>query len=165
MKLRAIDYAEKHGYIRGVVKEIIHDPGRGAPVAKVQFLNAYRYKRDNELMLATEGMYTGQYVYCGKKATLSVGNCLPLSAVPEGTIVCNVEARVGDRGAFARGSGTFAVVVSHDDDKGTTRLRLPSGGKKTVSSLVRAQIGVVAGGGRTDKPLLKDSFARYRMLG
>merc|ERR1712174_26190 len=106
-------------------------------------------------MGATEGMYTGQFIYCGKKAQLVVGNVLPLSSVPEGTIVCNVESKVGDRGAFARVSGCFAVVVSHDDDKGTTRLRLPSGGKKTVASNVRVQIGVVAGGGRTDKPLLK----------
>merc|ERR1711957_1164323 len=78
-KLRSYDYAEKHGYIRGVVKEIVHDPGRGAPVAKVQFRNAYRYQRDNERLLCTEGMYTGQFVYCGKKATLSVGNVLPLN--------------------------------------------------------------------------------------
>jgi large subunit ribosomal protein L8e len=41
------------------------------------------------------------------------------------TIVCNIEAKVGDRGAFARGSGTFAVVVTNDEDKGTTRLCLP----------------------------------------
>ena len=162
VKLRALDYAEKHGYIRGVVKDIIHDPGRGAPVAKVQFQNAYRYKRDNELIIATEGMYSGQFIYCGKKAALTVGNIVPLKAVPEGTIVCNVEAKVGDRGAFARGSGCFAVVVSHDEDNGTTRLRLPSGGKKTVSSKARAQVGVVAGGGRTDKPLLKAGRAHHK---
>lgn len=162
VKLRSLDYAEKHGYIRGVVKEIIHDPGRGAPVAKVQFRNAYRFQRDNELLLCTEGMYTGQFIYCGKKASLSVGNVLPLSAVPEGTIVCNIEAKLGDRGSFARGSGAFAVVVTHDDEKGTTRLRLPSGGKKTVSSSVRAQIGIVAGGGRTDKPLLKAGRAYHK---
>lgn len=131
-------------------------------MAKVQFANAYRYKRDTELLIATEGMYSGQYVFCGKKATLACGNILPLASVPEGTIVCNVEAKVGDRGAFARGSGCFAVVVSHDEDKGTTRLRLPSGGKKTVSSNVRAQIGVVAGGGRTDKPLLKAGNAYHK---
>merc|ERR1712194_921577 len=154
--------AERRGYVRGVVKEILHDPGRGAPVAKIQFLNAYRFKRDTELMVATEGMYTGQFIYCGKKATLNIGNVLPLNKVPEGTIVCNVEARVGDRGAFARGSGCFAVVITHDEDKGTTRLRLPSGGKKTVPSDVRAQIGVVAGGGRTDKPLLKAGRASTR---
>merc|ERR1712232_1536307 len=165
VKLRALDFAEKHGYIRGVVKEIIHDPGRGAPVAKVQFLNAYKYKRDTELLIATEGMYTGQFVYCGKKADLVVGNCLPLNQVPEGTIVCNIEARQGDRGAFARGSGCFAVVITHDEDKGTTRLRLPSGGKKTVPNTARAQIGIVAGGGRTDKPLLKAgrAYHKYRV--
>ena len=86
MKLRSLDYAEKQGYVRGVVKEILHDPGRGAPVAKVQFLNAYRYQRDTELFLCTEGMYSGQFIYAGKKATLSVGNVLPLNMVPEGYI-------------------------------------------------------------------------------
>ncbi len=162
VKLRPLDYAERHGYIRGVVKEILHDPGRGAPVAKVQFPNAYRYQRDNELLLCTEGMYTGQFIYCGKKASLTVGNVLPLASMPEGTIVCNVESKVGDRGALARGSGCFAVIVSHDDEAGTTRLRLPSGGKKTVNGKVRGQVGIVAGGGRTDKPLLKAGRAYHK---
>mmetsp|Transcript_14552 Transcript_14552/g.28981 ORF Transcript_14552/g.28981 Transcript_14552/m.28981 type:complete len:258 (-) Transcript_14552:56-829(-) len=165
VKLRAFDYAEKHGYIRGIVKDIIHDPGRGAPLAKVQFNNAYEYKKDNELLVAVEGMYTGQFIYCGKKAALAIGNVLPLSAVPEGTICCNIETRLGDRGKFARASGDYAIVVTHDVEKGTTRIRLPSGGKKTVSSTCRAQIGVVAGGGRTDKPLLKAgrAFHKYRV--
>jgi large subunit ribosomal protein L8e len=162
VKLRSLDYAEKQGYIRGVVKEILHDPGRGAPVCRVQFMNAYRYQRDNELFLCTEGMYTGQFVYCGKKATLTCGNVLPLTSVPEGTIVCNIEAKRGDRGAFARCSGAYAIVVTHDEDKGTTKLRLPSGGKKTVPSNVRAQIGIVAGGGRTDKPMLKAGRAYHK---
>ena len=165
VKLRAFDYAEKHGYIRGVVKDIIHDPGRGAPIAKIQFQNAYKYQRDNELLVATEGMYTGQFIYCGKKASLNIGNALPISAVPEGTIICNIEAKCGDRGKYARASGDYAVVVTHDEDKGTSRLRLPSGGKKTVPSTCRAQIGIVAGGGRTDKPLLKAgrAFHKYRV--
>jgi len=42
-KLRSVDYAERHGYIKGVVKDIIHDPGRGAPLAKVCFRDPYRY--------------------------------------------------------------------------------------------------------------------------
>jgi len=163
--MRVLDYSERNGYIRGVIKEIIHDPGRGAPLAKVQFVNPYRYQRDTELIPAVEGMYTGQFIYCGKKATLTVGNILPLKMVPEGTIVCNVEAKVGDRGSFARGSGCYAIVISHDEDNGTTRLRLPSGGKKTVLSNVRAQVGIVAGGGRTDKPLLKAgrAYHKYRV--
>jgi large subunit ribosomal protein L8e len=60
--------------------------------------------------------------------------------------------------------GTFAIVVTHDEDKGTTRLRLPSGGKKTIPSSVRAQTGIVAGGGRTDKPLLKAGTAYHKYL-
>jgi len=110
-------------------------------------------------------MYTGMFIYCGKKASLTCGNILPLSSVPEGTIVCNIEARAGDRGKFARCSGDYAVVVSHDEEKGISRIRLPSGGKKTVPSLTRAQIGIVAGGGRTDKPLLKagTAFHKYKV--
>lgn len=66
-KLRPVDYAERHGYIKGVVKDLIHDPGRGAPLARVVFRDAYRFRQNRELFVATEGLYTGQFVYCGKK--------------------------------------------------------------------------------------------------
>jgi ribosomal protein L2 len=69
--LRGVDFAERNGYVRGVVKEIIHDPGRGAPVAKVQFANRYKFKKDNVQWTATEGTYTGQFIYCGKRGELS----------------------------------------------------------------------------------------------
>lgn len=74
--LRVQDYAERHGYIKGVVKEIIHDPGRGAPLAVVVFRDPYRYKLRKELFIATEGMYTGQFIYCGKK-----GNTIDLASL------------------------------------------------------------------------------------
>lgn len=54
-------------YIKGIVKDIVHDPGRGAPLAKVVFRDTYRYKHRSEYFVAVEGMYTGQYVYCGVK--------------------------------------------------------------------------------------------------
>lgn len=66
-KLRTLDYAERHGYIRGVVKQIIHDPGRGAPLAKVAFRDPYKYKLREETFIANEGVYTGQFIYAGKK--------------------------------------------------------------------------------------------------
>ena len=50
VSLRTLDYAERTGYIKGVVKDIIHDPGRGAPLAVVQFRSAYSYKLDKELL-------------------------------------------------------------------------------------------------------------------
>ena len=65
--LRPLDYAEREGYVRGVVKELIHDTGRGAPIVKVQFNNPYRFRKDNYQWTATEGTYTGQFIYCGKK--------------------------------------------------------------------------------------------------
>ena len=77
MKLRPLDYAERNGYVRGVVRDLIHDPGRGAPIVKVQFNNPYKYKKDNYQWTATEGTYTGQFIYCGKKGTLSAPTCPP----------------------------------------------------------------------------------------
>ena len=68
------------------MKAIVHESGRGAPIAKVQFQNAYRYQRDTELFVAAEGMHEGAFVYCGAKAQLAVGNVLPLKAIPEGTV-------------------------------------------------------------------------------
>ena len=65
-KLRKLDYSERNGYLKGVVREIIHDPGRGAPLAVVTFRDPYKYKQRKELFIATEGMYTGQYIFCGK---------------------------------------------------------------------------------------------------
>lgn len=71
--------------------------------------------------MAAEGMYTGQFLYCGRKATLQVGNVLPVRAIPEGGVVCNVEHHMGDRGVFARCSGDYAIVISHNPDNGTSR--------------------------------------------
>ncbi|EPQ25786.1 uncharacterized protein PFL1_06653 [Pseudozyma flocculosa PF-1] len=161
-KLRTYDYAERNGYIRGLVKEIIHDAGRGAPLARVVFRDPYNYKLKTETFVATEGMSTGQFIYCGKKAGLQVGNVLPISSLPEGTIVCSVEEKSGDRGVLAKTSGNYATIIGHDPDGLTSRIRLPSGAKKTVPSSVRATIGIVAGGGRIDKPLLKAGRAFHK---
>ncbi len=161
-KLRNLDYAERHGYIRGVVKQIIHDPGRGAPLAKVSFRDPYKYKLREETFIANEGVYTGQFIYCGKKATLNVGNVLPLGAMPEGTIASNVEEKIGDRGALGRTSGNYVIIVGHNPDENKTRVKLPSGAKKVISSDARGVIGIVAGGGRIDKPMLKAGRAFYK---
>uniref|UniRef100_A0A2K6QZ48 Large ribosomal subunit protein uL2 n=1 Tax=Rhinopithecus roxellana TaxID=61622 RepID=A0A2K6QZ48_RHIRO len=140
-RLRAVDFAERHGYIKGIVKDIIHDPGRGAPLAKVVFRDPYRFKKRTELFIAAEGIHTGQFVYCGKKAQLNIGNVLPVGTMPEGTIVCCLEEKPGDRGKLARASGNYATVIS---------------------SANRAVVGVVAGGGRIDKPILKAGRAYHK---
>ncbi|THD21483.1 Ribosomal protein L8 [Fasciola gigantica] len=161
-RLRAVDFAERHGYIRGVVKDIVHDPGRGAPLAKVSFRDVYSYKQVKQLFIAAEGMHTGQFVYCGKKAKLQIGNILPIGAMPEGTVVCNLEEKCGDRGRLARASGNYATVVAHNPDTKRTRVKLPSGAKKVLPSGCRAMVGLVAGGGRVEKPILKAGRAYHK---
>lgn len=163
-KFRSLDFAERKGYIRGIVKDIIHDKGRGAPLAKVVFRDPYRYKLREELMIASEGMFTGQFIYCGKKAALNVGNVLPIGVMPEGTIVCNIEEKSGDRGAIARTSGNYGTIIGHNADEGKTRVKLSSGAKKVLNSECRAMVGIIAGGGRIDKPLMKAgrAFHKYR---
>jgi len=164
VKLRSLDYAERHGYVKGLVKEIIHDPGRGAPLAKVSFRNPYKFKQDKELFIAVEGMHTGQFIYCGKTAQLDVGNVLPIGRLPEGSVVSSLEEKCGDRGRIAKASGVSCIVVGHSEDGRKTRVRLPSGARKSVPSTCRGTLGLVAGGGRIDKPILKagNNFHKYK---
>ena len=67
-------------------------------------------------------------------AQLAIGNVLPVSEMPEGTIACNVESRVGDRGVIARCSGDYVTIIGHSEETGTTKIRMPSGMKKSVPS-------------------------------
>eukprot|EP01060_Flectonema_neradi_P005539 TRINITY_DN136_c0_g1_i1.p1 TRINITY_DN136_c0_g1~~TRINITY_DN136_c0_g1_i1.p1 ORF type:complete len:259 (+),score=40.90 TRINITY_DN136_c0_g1_i1:48-824(+) len=161
-KLRPLDFGERRGFVKGTIKEVVHDSGRGAPIALVQFRHPYKFKRVQTRMIAVEGMQTGQFVYCGKRAELAIGNCLPLKMVPEGSIVCNVELKTGDRGSLARASGEYCIVISHLPEQERTRIKLPSGEKKSISWNCRAMVGIIAGGGRTEKPMLKAGAAHYR---
>jgi len=89
---------------------------------------------------------------------------MPVGEMPPGTIICNVEHKPADRGSFARASGDFAQVINKLEN-GKVRIRLPSGMKKTIHSKCRAMVGIVAGGGRIDKPLLKAgrAYHKYRV--
>ena len=89
-------------------------------------------------------------------------SCLPLGSMPEGTIVCSLEEKPGDRGKIAKASGNYCTVISQNPDANKTRVKLPSGSKKAISSNCRAVVGVVAGGGRIDKPLLKAGSAYHK---
>ncbi|KAK2091065.1 60S ribosomal protein L8, partial [Saguinus oedipus] len=114
-------------------------------------------RRGQGCSFAAESIHTGQFVYCGKKAQLNIGNVLPVSTIPESTIVCYLQGKPGDGGKPARASGNYATVISHNPESNKTHVKLPSGSKKIISSANRAVAGVVAGGDRIDKPILKAS--------
>merc|ERR1711934_164446 len=84
---------------------------------------------------------------------------------PEGTVVSNIEIRAGDRGKIGRASGTYCTIITQLEDTNSTQIRLPSGIKKTVSADCRSTVGIVAGGGRLDKPMPKAgrAYHKYRV--
>lgn len=148
------DYLEAS--IKGVVQKIVHDPGRGAPLAQISFENGKRC-----YTVIPEGVYEGQQIQMGGKAPVEVGNILPAGRVPEGTMICNLELSPGDGGKIAKGSGTYATVVAHTPQG--TMVKLPSGKTRYLNDNCRATIGVVSAAGRTEKPLLKAGAKFHRM--
>ena len=142
--------------VSGTIVDIEHDPARSAPVAAVEFDDG-----EQRLVLAPEGVRVGEQIQIGVSAEIKPGNTLPLAEIPEGVPVCNVERQVGDGGKFARASGTSAQLVTHD--RQVTVVQLPSGESKRLNPECRATIGVVAGGGRTEKPLVKAGNKHHKM--
>jgi large subunit ribosomal protein L2 len=134
--------------VGGTVVDIEHDPARSAPIAAVEFDDG-----DQRLVLAPEGIGVGDEIQVGVSAEIAPGNTLPLAEIPEGVPVCNIEANQGDGGKFARASGVNGQLISHD--RNVAVVKLPSGEFKRLDPQCRATIGVVAGGGRTEKPLVK----------
>ncbi|MHB8586011.1 MAG: 50S ribosomal protein L2 [Thermoplasmatota archaeon] len=145
--LGPVKYPNVRGEVSGKVLDVVHSPGHSAPVVDVQLETGER-----RLFLATEGIHVGKEIHIGGEA-ISEGNIVPLRTIPEGTLIYNVEARPGDGGKFVRSGGTAALLVARE--AGRVTIRLPSGAFKTFNPNCRATVGVVAGGGRGDKPLAK----------
>lgn len=138
-----------------VVKDIVHDPGRGAPVAIIS-----DNKGQSALMITPEGLFVGQRIYVGPNAPINIGNILPLRDIPDGTQVCNIESSPGDGGKFVRSAGSYGTVITHSGN--SVLVQLPSGKVKSFNNLCRATIGIVASGGIIEKPLLKAGANYYK---
>jgi len=149
--------------IRGTVVDIEHDPARSAPVAAVEFADSESGAGDGDrrLVLAPEGIGVGDELQVGVSAAIEPGNTLPLAEIPEGVPICNVEANQGDGGTFARASGVNATLLAHE--RSVAVVQLPSGDVKRLDPQCRATIGVVAGGGRTEKPMVTAGNKHHKM--
>jgi len=139
---------EREGVVHGQVMEIVHEPGRGSPLASVKLETDETYQ-----MVVPEGVYESQPMQMGSKASADIGNVLPLGSIPEGSMICNIELSPGDGGKMARSSGSYATVVAHTPEG--TMIKLPSGKTRYLNDLCRATVGVISGAGRVDKPFLK----------
>jgi large subunit ribosomal protein L2 len=144
----------------GNVIDLIHERGRDAPLAKVRFENGFV-----SLVPAVLGTKIGSTIKFGLNADITNGNVISIQNIPDGTIVCNVEKHFGDGGAIAKTAGSSATVFSHNVD-GVT-IKLPSGNFTTLNPKNRAMIGILSGGGTSERPFLNagNKWRRYRSKG
>ncbi len=143
--------------VSATVTDIVHSTGHSAPLAEIKYDDG-----ETALIVIPEGIKVGDIILHGPKAELRVGNILPLKDIPEGTNVYNIESQPGDGGKFVRSSGVCARVSSKFDSHIT--IELPSKKQKDFNPNCMATIGVVAGGGRVEKPLYKAGRAWHKRL-
>ena len=138
-KYRLVDFKRKKDGIAAKVIGIEYDPNRTANIALICYADG-----EKAYILAPAGLKVGMKVMSGAEAEVSPGNCLPLSAIPVGTMVHNIELYPGKGGQLVRSAGNGAQVMAKEGKYAT--LRLPSGEMRMVPINCRASIGVVGNG-------------------
>ena len=139
-KYRLIDFKRnsKDG-IPATVKSIEYDPNRTANIALICYADG-----EKAYILAPEGLKVGMKVMAGAEAEIRPGNCLPMSQIPVGTMIHNIEMHPGKGGQMVRAAGNAAQLMAKEGKYAT--LRLPSGEMRMVPLECRATIGVVGNG-------------------
>ena len=153
---RNIDFKRNKDGISAKVIGIEYDPNRTANIALICYEDG-----EKAYILAPDGLKDGMKVMNGPEAEIRVGNCLPLSEIPVGTLVHNIELYPGKGGQLVRSAGNSSQLIAKEGKYAT--LRLPSGEMRMVPMVCRASIGTV---GNTDHNLIKIGKAgRKRHMG
>ncbi|MBB3698078.1 50S ribosomal protein L2 [Flammeovirga yaeyamensis] len=155
-RLRVIDFKRnKHG-IPGIVKSIEYDPNRTARIALIYYVDGAK-----AYIIAPEGLQVGQTILSGPGVAPEVGNTLPLSEIPVGSIIHNVELKPGKGAAMVRSAGAYAQLLGRTGRYAT--IKLPSGETRLVLIECFASIGTVSNGDHMNVRLGK--AGRKRWLG
>ena len=155
-KYRIIDFKIQRFDVPAKVLTLEYDPNRSAFIALVQYEDG-----EKAYIIAPQGLKVGDTVVSGKDADIKVGNALPLSSIPTGTFIHNVELYPGRGAQLARAAGNMAQLMAKEN--GMALLRLPSGELRNVPDACMATIGQV---GNTDHENVKIGKAgRKRNMG
>ena len=155
-KYRIVDFKRRKDGISANVIGIEYDPNRTANIALICYEDG-----EKAYILAPEGLKVGMKVMNGPEAEVRVGNCLPLSEIPVGTQIHNIELYPGRGGQMVRSAGNSAQLMAKEGKYAT--LRLPSGEMRMVPLICRASVGVV---GNSDHNLINLGKAgRKRHMG
>lgn len=138
-KYRVIDFKRYKDDVPATVIGIEYDPNRTANIALICYADG-----EKAYILAPEGLKDGMKIMNGPHAEVRIGNCLPLSEIPVGTQVHNIELYPGKGGQLVRSAGNGAQLMAKEGKYAT--LRLPSGEMRMVPVICRATVGVVGNG-------------------
>ena len=136
-KYRIIDFKRKKFGIPAKVKSVEYDPSRSSHIALLHYVDG-----EKSYIIAPKGIQVGQEVLSGKDASPEIGNSLPLSKIPLGSIIHNIELIPGNGGSIVRSAGTYAQLLAKEDKYAT--LKLPSGEMRLVLLTCMATIGSVS---------------------
>jgi large subunit ribosomal protein L2 len=154
-RYRLVDFIRSKTDVPAKVLAIEYDPNRTCRIALIGYIDG-----EKAYILAPVGLNVGDTVLSSQKADIKPGNALPLSAIPMGTTIHNVEVRPGKGAQIARGAGVGAVLVSKDTQY--CQVKLPSGEVKLVLSVCTASIGQVGNTDNENIRLGKAGRSRHR---
>nr|WP_298794133.1 50S ribosomal protein L2 [uncultured Acetobacter sp.] len=151
---RYIDFKRRKFDVLGTVERLEYDPNRTAFIALVKY-------EDGELayILAPQRLKVGDNVIAGARVDIKPGNAMPLSSVPVGTIVHNIELKQGAGGKLARSAGTYAQLVGKDS--GYAQIKLQSGELRVVRGECMATVGAVSNPDNMNQNMGKAGRARW----
>lgn len=154
-KLREIDFKRDKADVPATVKSIEYDPTRTARIALLYYADGAK-----TYILAPEGLKVGQELLSGPNIAPEVGNALPLSKIPVGTIIHNVEMKPGKGGAIARSAGSFVQLLAREN--GLATLKMPSGEMRNVLDTCFATVGSVSNADHMNENAGKAGRNRWR---
>ena len=135
-RYRIIDFKRNKDGIPAKVATIEYDPNRSARIALLNYVDG-----EKRYILAPNGLKVGDMVESGPDADIKVGNALPLKNIPVGTLIHNIEMKIGKGGQMVRSAGAAAQLMAKEGDYAT--LRMPSGEVRKIHINCRATIGQV----------------------
>ena len=155
-KFRFVDFKRNKDGVPAIVKSIEYDPNRTARIALLYYVDGAK-----SYIIAPNGLEVGATVVSGSDVAPELGNALPLSKIPVGTLIHNIELRPGQGASLARSAGAFAQLTSREGDY--VIVKLPSGETRKILASCKATVGVV---GNSDPALEQSGKAgRSRWLG
>lgn len=154
-RYRLIDFRRNKDGVSAKVHSVQYDPNRSARIALLYYADG-----EKRYILAPAGLREGNLVESGPESPPTVGNCLPLSKMPLGTEVHNIELQAGRGGVLCRSAGSSATLMARESD--WAQIALPSGEIRRVPSTCRATIGVIGNGDHMSVRLGKAGRKRWK---